>query len=1071
MLHPTDSNDATYHLPSASSPVRSYKMEFVAGPFKHNAAVATLLGPCILPIAALSGKFTLTILLTGLIIAYILDFLNMKAYTLLTLWAALVSVWMSLYFSNILLLWQSTFNLFILMNASWFILLLGLWGTVQFRWFQILSPELTLVAERLLIGLTPVVVTPLFFNTIVGLRGVVNAPFLLAGFLCFAHRLMFRRRKSSWKVSLSPQHAHEEFVQGRVECLLFSLITAILPAAVYLFVQHRVLQFSVTHLLNLLGLVAIPTFYLWYDALNSLWWLFPIAQVNAASPTRLQSHPALSVRPIVLLVSYLCVQHWFQHRILVSRYGHLLLGLPPPYNSIALTIAFYCCSLGGFFALQLLDLSEKRERGLPVAGRWIAVLFLSIAASTLFALVLGMPRFILPFAALSAACLTAYCLDRRTFNNFVLFAVCTTIMMAWWMLKSFSFLILDLPLLLDATSITLQTLSWLILVLFMVSCALFVASFHAHAESEEGRMLFTLLCFLHAALFTFVEHVMYSQTEAFYPAVFIFVTTGLGFAMAHRLRNNGKLSLGQSSLVIGTYASKLVVFIAVLCRPQDSASLSSVQKGERAAGLCGIWAATVLAATLVALLHLESSDKQRRVRIRPGIFYFISSGIFVFLSRDSIVAALVQLFAGTTRGSEVGFSRQVGLAIVFWGLLLAPVCFKYLAVVHSLRRVNALILIVGSALSLLEPALTRFDETVLSADSDVLLYQPPWWVGWTGLASGTLVGTTLFSVIKLPHNPAIRYLWWGLLAVVSAITFSATFLPYVDFHVTLFVCLIFLLAVLTLDLGHFPKTPNQFSPCVVVYLAFLAISILTHVTATRADFTKVTKLTYAVDELRHTTGIALVSLFATSNLALAIILKAKLSGVPLIRSEYIGTGKDSRFLLVPAKSLLPLGLVVNISCISGFLCMAHLNILINESNVFVFVLLSSLLLLLHQDNYFFSSLNPEKQRYVPPLVNIETLLGMITLVELRDTWLTTSMLANVLALLLVVPSHLVLWRFLNTFKSTRALLLVLSVLFDLISIVSTTLPAVRWLALTGTIGIVAQCFALNFWSRQKEQLL
>ena len=56
------------------------------------------------------------------------------------------------------------------------------------------------------------------------------------------------------------------------------------------------------------------------------------------------------------------------------------------------------------------------------------------------------------------------------------------------------------------------------------------------------------------------------------------------------------------------------------------------------------------------------------------------------------------------------------------------------------------------------------------------------------------------------------------------------------------------------------------------------------------------------------------------------------------------------------------------------------------SNVFVFVLLSALLLLLHQDEYLFSTFQPEKQRYVPALVNIETLLMMIAAVELYSAY-------------------------------------------------------------------------------------
>lgn len=85
----------------------------------------------------LSGKLTLTILLCGLVISYILDYLNFKGWTLVTIWATVGSVWLSLYFSNVLLAWKSLFNVFILANSSGVLVLLGIWATVQFRWLQV----------------------------------------------------------------------------------------------------------------------------------------------------------------------------------------------------------------------------------------------------------------------------------------------------------------------------------------------------------------------------------------------------------------------------------------------------------------------------------------------------------------------------------------------------------------------------------------------------------------------------------------------------------------------------------------------------------------------------------------------------------------------------------------------------------------------------------------------------------------------------------------------------------------------------------------------------------------------
>ena len=44
---------------------------------------------------------------------------------------------------------------------------------------------------------------------------------------------------------------------------------------------------------------------------------------------------------------------YFTVRILGSRYGHLLLGMPPPYNTLAITVGFYCLSLTTYLSLQV----------------------------------------------------------------------------------------------------------------------------------------------------------------------------------------------------------------------------------------------------------------------------------------------------------------------------------------------------------------------------------------------------------------------------------------------------------------------------------------------------------------------------------------------------------------------------------------------------------------------------------------------------------------------------------------------------------------------------------------------
>jgi len=419
---------------------------------------------------------------------------------------------------------------------------------------------------------------------------------------------------------------------------------------------------------------------------------------------------------------------------------------------------------------------------------------------------------------------------------------------------------------------------------------------------------------------------------------------------------------------------------------------------------------------------------------------------------------------------EVSSSRFLGVMIFIWGLGLTPVAFKYMKHFQVYKRLNMVIIILGAIIGLLSPAYGTLSASA-DGDEDLHLYQAPWWIGWTGTLAAALLICHLFNVIPLPHTTPVRYTMWSAITTISAITFSRTFLPYAAFHVTICICVIFSLGVLTIDLSHFPKTSNDYKPALVIYMAMQAVCIVAYVSIQNADFREVTHVYYIVLELQHISSVAIMSLIACANILISIIIKCKLVGMPLIRSKYTNSGKDTNFLYVPPKTVLPLGLIVNISCLTGFLCMAMLNILVNESNVFVFVLLSSLLLVLHQDEYLFNNFNPDKQRYVPPLVNIETLLGMIAAVELYSSLSMARMFRNLLMLLLLVPSHVVVWNFLNTFKTPRFSHSFLASIIGLIALLGTTMPPIRWLALTGVAGIGCIFFAVTLWSKQRETIL
>lgn len=85
------------------------------------------------------------------------------------------------------------------MHGSLFILLLGVWGSLQSSWFRSFSPELVLISERLLFAVLPTVCIPLIMSVLVAITGIRNAPFYLAFIMCAFIHYYVKPARSSFK--------------------------------------------------------------------------------------------------------------------------------------------------------------------------------------------------------------------------------------------------------------------------------------------------------------------------------------------------------------------------------------------------------------------------------------------------------------------------------------------------------------------------------------------------------------------------------------------------------------------------------------------------------------------------------------------------------------------------------------------------------------------------------------------------------------------------------------------------------------------------------------------------------
>ena len=440
-----------------------FKVEFTAGYLNFIPRLSILLFTCLLPVLAICGRNVLGTLLVGIIATYMFDYTNCRQLALISVWCCVGSVWLGLYFSNVTLLMMSWLNVFILLNSTFYLFIVGLFATIQFKWLQMQAPELALVIERLLFGLSPIVCLPLLFATIVTFFGSQLAAFVLATVMCALHHCFYTLHNSSFKQALTADAVPENYINGRLEAAVFTTGVVVMPMLLQAVIHYKE-PISALYILNLLTLLAVPILYLFYDTRTRLWFL----HLNPFSKNYKDSDDILNLslmRIVLLIGAYLLILHWVVYRVVFGRFAHLFTKIAPPYNIVLVCIAAYAGSIVIYWSVKLVESKEITQ--FQRASRWCGILACSIVAATTFTTAVGMPRFMVCCSALAAASLTSFCLEPKNINNFLTFAAATFIMITAWMYQSFSFLQVNLSILGGAETISLSQYVFCLLLSFI----------------------------------------------------------------------------------------------------------------------------------------------------------------------------------------------------------------------------------------------------------------------------------------------------------------------------------------------------------------------------------------------------------------------------------------------------------------------------------------------------------------------------------------------------------------------------------------------------------------------------
>lgn len=592
--------------------------------------------------------------------AYILDGMRFKE-------GAFVAVWSTLAVANLALAYNTVVTgnefglglaLLALLEGALALFLTGLWATLQFNWIQLQYPAVVLAFEKLLVvGCIPVAATVQAWGAAAG-AGMHSAPFFLAAILCGLYYLFGLPMPSSFHVaprrtSVGGAASSAAAIQGNADGFAAGMLVIALPAGVYAAI-HSANLFQWVHLWSILLLSAGPLLFL--SALpKGLWWLGHSAAADA-------------LRRMLLLIALAAFLAGVEGRIVFHSFGQYI-QLAAPWNYVAMTIGLY-----GTGALALLNFTGAM--GEEAAGALLGPVLM--VSSSVGALVLGFPAWVLPAPLLSAAGLALF-YDSRSFRDYIIFIVGALATGGWFMWHHFWFLDVQL----DGMPVRA-----LCMLLFAAMAPAIIAP-GLVAAGARGRPVEVLLL-AQAALMTIAEERLFAgdhtsityDVHPMFPAFLVVATSGAGLALARRLENGGLIGEVASYALQCVYGAKLAMLV--------------VPEARLTVPVLGV----ALAVAPPLLLQKDSLQRRRSLAPWQGLALAAAVGLSVVAARFAIFDML-RLF----------LNRRPSEALAAGSLLLAgaagctPLVSRYYPASSQAKRALLLTAVAGMLLALLRPPL------------------------------------------------------------------------------------------------------------------------------------------------------------------------------------------------------------------------------------------------------------------------------------------------------------------------------------------------------------------------------
>ncbi|KAG8347768.1 hypothetical protein TRVL_01395 [Trypanosoma vivax] len=1055
-------------------------LEFVTGSPRHVLSISSLLALGLFGAIPLMSAFALSVLLTGCVVSYAVDFAGYRRGGVFAVVLTALSFGLALFLSN---LHSSLLNmgpLCMILSMQGLLMCATMASLLHFHWLQLNYPGLICLMERCIVSVTPMFTLPLLFSTIAAFVGSRHAPAWFLASMCILHRLFYQPIESSFisqcRRRRARQGGSDDFagrdiiwgvgagsvvddevkplqVNGRPEAITFTLLLLFLPTTIYISLQNNWREAWIANLINAAGMICAPLLYICWDPVKSLWFLRPEDKAGRGhleyDPLGIQKIVS-KYRKLILALSILVIPNWFVYRLLSSRFRFLFNGLAPPYNGLCVSAAMYT---GIFSALQikmLLDADRQQHDMLRpdlLKLRGLAA-FAATASGILLGLATGMPG---PFIFLLIFCVFSvniFLLDRTNEWPMMSFTVFSSLLLMWWMHRMYSFIIVDLHVLGESATVSTAFLTLGVAWCYMLSCMAFTASF------SKFKTTFVILMFLHSTKVAWIEHVLYSQKEeGVYPAVLVLLTSVAGVLLSVRLYRNGVLGANTAAFIAASYVAKLPTFLVEVTGSYYSAdSLDESEAQRRGIEIGVVWWAALFYGYAVTIFELCRGTQMRASSAKWLFTLFLSSSVaLVACTARNFQLALYDFLVQRRLFEKAMLPVTLGTCLSSYSFLTYPFILRRkteYSFVETWLVVSRCTLILGIVLLLLQSVRVSDDQIRKNLgveNSDLGNYSAM--VGLLLIIAGRYI---TFSSVHF----TFRAMYWMSITCCLSLFLTIYLLPVPTFLVLIGVCGFVFFTLLNLDMAHYRE--QIFSTGCTIYAVSVCFMIYTFVVLSRLS----------VDEELHDDPVflwelniegrkRLLSVIAVTSLFTAIVLRFRLNGKALLPDAIPLPHAVAEYLRV----------IINYSATICVASMTVLNMWCNDYEPGLHVTTSPLLLLLVDDGLVFTGLGTKRFRYFPPLLYAVTLLWVSYINDAYAVGQTVTdgikqVLLNAVYAFPVIPSQLsllfLLWFGRKSAGTPLAAVLVFVVL-DVFVLLLSSNKTLQWMAI---VGICGQCARL-----------